>query len=115
MINEVAERRLNLRYKIHLPVHFRVSFRSETSRWRSSVIADISSTGISFPCRQPLPIGAHVEMLIDWPAHAHDSEPIQLHAGGYVVRRSSTKAGVRITSHRFRVELAVAAPMGAIA
>jgi len=115
MVNEIAERRLNLRYKIHLPVHFRVSFRSETSRWRTSVTADISSTGVSFPCRQPLPIGAHVEMMIDWPARAGDMYPVQLHAGGYVVRRSATKAGVRITSHRFRVELEAAAPMGAIA
>ena len=115
MAKAVAERRLNQRYDVHLPIHFRVSQKGATSRWGTGVTCDISSNGVSFRCRRPLPVGSHVEMIIDWPARHDDSYPIDLQATGFVVRSSATRAAVRITSRRFRIELAPAQPMGATA
>ena len=115
MVKAVADRRLNQRYSIHLPIHYRVSQKGATSRWGTGVTCDISSNGVSFRCRRPLPLGAHVEMILDWPARHDDEHPIDLQATGFVVRSSATRAAVRMTSRRFRIELAPAQPMGATA
>jgi len=115
MVKAVADRRLNQRYSIHLPIHFRVSQKGATSRWGSGVTSDISSNGVSFRCRRPLPVGSHVEMVIDWPAQYADGHPIDLQATGFVVRSSATRAAVRMTSRRFRIEMSTAQTMGATA
>jgi hypothetical protein len=115
MVKAVAERRLNQRYSIHLPIHFRVSQKGATSRWGTGVTCDISSNGVSFRCRRPLPVGAHVEMIVDWPARYDENHPIDLQATGFVVRSTATRAAVRMTSRRFRIELEQAQPMGATA
>ena len=113
MAKAVADRRVNQRYGIHLPIHFRVSQKGATTRWGTGVTCDISSNGVSFRCRRPLPVGAHVEMIVDWPAQHNDAYPIDLQATGFVVRSSATRAAVRMTSRRFRIEMAQ--PMGATA
>src|SRR5262252_6120521 len=116
MAKAVAERRLNQRYDVHLPIHFRVSQKGVTSRWGTGITCDISSNGVSFRCRRPLPVGAHVEMIIDWPARHDDSYPIDLQATGFVVRSTATRAAVRMTSRRFRIDLEqMQQPMGATA
>jgi len=116
MVKAVAERRLSQRYSIHLPIHFRVSQKGATSRWGTGVTCDISSNGVSFRCRRPLPVGAHVEMVIDWPARYEENHPIDLQATGFVVRSTATRAAVRMTSRRFRIELErMQQPMGATA
>jgi hypothetical protein len=115
MVKAVAERRQTQRYNVHLPIHFRVSQKGATSRWGTGTTSDISSNGVSFRCRRPLPVGAHVEMIVDWPARHDDQYPIELQATGFVVRSSATRAAVQMTSRRFRIELAPAQPMGALA
>ena len=115
MAKTIAERRTNQRYGIHLPIHFRVSQKGAASRWGTGVTCDVSSNGVSFKCRRPLPLGVHVEMIIDWPARHDDVHPIDLQATGFVVRSSATRAAIRMTSKRFRIELSPAQPMGATA
>ena len=74
------------------------------SRWGNGTIHDISSSGISFRTRRPLPVGGHVELIIDWPATHDDRYPITLHATGFVVRRSGNKIAVQIPSPRFVIQ-----------
>jgi hypothetical protein len=62
----------------------------------------MSSSGISFRCRRPLPLGGHLELVIDWPSLGNH-RLVSLHASGFVVRSSRTKAAVSITSHRFHI------------
>ena len=57
MLKTAEDRRVSQRFRIHLPVHFRVSQRGASSRWGSGVTCDISAKGISFRCRRPLPAG----------------------------------------------------------
>jgi hypothetical protein len=104
----------NRRFNIHLPIHFRVSQKGETSRWATGVTCDISSCELTFRCRKPLPVGAHVEMFIEWPAR-QDDYPLELVATGFVVRSSASKASVSMTAHRFRTEVNAGEQMGAIA
>jgi PilZ domain len=110
-----TERRTNQRFELALPAHFRLSVKGSPSRWGTGTIHDISSTGISLRSRRPLPVGSHLELLIDWPAIHGGQYPMQLHATGFVVRSSGTKTALRIASHRFRIEHEIAQPMGAIA
>jgi hypothetical protein len=104
----------NHRFNLQLPIHFRVSQRGETSRWASGVTCDMSSTGVTFRCRKALPVGAHIEMAIEWPER-QDSYQMELLATGFVVSSSATKAEVNMTAHRFRVDLEPATRMSAIA
>jgi hypothetical protein len=63
----------------------------------------MSSTGLSFRCRKPLPEGAHIEMVIDWPARYGDIYPVDLLITGFIVRSDSHHSAVRMTSRKFRV------------
>src|SRR5207244_10638927 len=76
MVRTASDRRVNQRFSIHLPIHFRVSQKGASSRWGTGMTCDISSSGVSFRCRRPLPVGAHIELIIDWPAKYADSYAI---------------------------------------
>jgi len=98
-----------------MPIHFRVSQRGAASRWGSGTTGDFSSAGARFRCRRPLPVGAHVEMIIDWPAMQEGIRPIHLRATGFIVRANGNEAAVRMTSCRFEIGEAVAQTIAAIA
>jgi hypothetical protein len=106
------ERRVNQRFVIHLPIHFRISQKGASSRWGSGVTCDISSGGVSFRCRRPLPVGAHIEMIIDWPAKFDDTYPIDLQSTGFIVRSDGNKTSVRMTARHLRINPAQAQPIG---
>ena len=108
-------RRASQRYGIHMPIRFRVSQRGDASRWGSGTTGDFSSTGVRFRCRHPLPVGAHIEMIVDWPAVQEGLRPIHLHATGFIVRAQGNEAAVRMTCCRFEINEAVAEPMAATA
>ncbi len=102
-MDRVSERREKRRFVLSYTIRFRLSAKQPTSRWAVGTIQDMSSTGVSFRCRRPLPIGGHMELIVDWPAPLEDQRLVSLHASGFVVRSSRTKAAVRITSHHFHV------------
>ena len=108
------DRRYNQRYGVQMSIHFRVSQRGVASRWGSGTTGDFSSTGVRFRCRRPLPVGAHIEMVVDWPAMQEGTRPIHLHATGLIVRANGNEAAVRMTSYRFEIPSA-AQPMSATA
>src|ERR1035441_8410866 len=93
----VSERREKRRYVLAHTIRFRLSVKQPTSRWAVGTIQDMSSSG-----RRPLPLGGHLELVIDWPSLGN-RRLVSLHASGFVVRSSRTKAAVRITSHRFHI------------
>ena len=102
-MNVVLERREKRRFVLAHTIRFRLSAKQPTSRWAVGTIQDMSSIGVSFRCRRPLPIGGHMELIVDWPAPLQDQRLVSLYASGFVVRSSRTKAAVRITSHRFHI------------
>src|SRR5215470_3391327 len=112
MVQSAPDRRVNRRFAIHLPIHFRVSQKGASSRWGTGVTCDISSGGVSFRCRRPLPVGAHIEMIIDWPAKYDDAYSVDLQSTGFIVRCDGNKAAVRMTARHFRIEPVQAAPIG---
>jgi hypothetical protein len=108
------DRRFNQRFGVHMPIRFRVSQRGTGSRWGSGTTGDFSSTGVRFRCRRTLPVGAHIEMIVEWPAVQEGNRIVQLHATGFIVRANGNEAAVRMTSCRFEVSDGIE-PMGATA
>jgi hypothetical protein len=98
-----AERRANRRYDLHFPVRYRVSQKGALVRFGAGMTCEIGGTGLSFRCRKALPVGAHVELTIDWPAK-HEIYPMLLQATGFVLRSDGGRTAVRVTSRKFRVE-----------
>jgi hypothetical protein len=110
------ESRSKQRFELDLNVHYRLSTRgAASSRWGTGTVVDMSSSGLSMRCRRPLPVGGHLEMIIDWPATHGGHCPMYLHATGFVVRSGGTKAAMRLTSHRFRLEPVAELSVSAIA
>jgi hypothetical protein len=70
---------------------------------------ELSAFGLSFRCRKPLPVGAHIEMVVEWPAKYQDEHPVDLQLTGFVIRSDSGRTAMNITSRRFRVHAAVPA------
>jgi c-di-GMP-binding flagellar brake protein YcgR len=98
------ERRINRRYDLRLPLHYRVSQKGQAARSGSGMTCDLSTGGISFRCRRPLPVGAHVEMTIAWPAKYAEAYAMDLVITGFVVRSDAGRTAVRMTSRRFRTD-----------
>jgi hypothetical protein len=102
MVKSSEERRTGRRFGMQLPVHFRVSQRTANSRWGVGTTTDMSSEGVGIRCRRALPVGAHVELIVEWPAR-HGDQAIDLVATGFVVRSTATRAAILMTSRRFRI------------
>jgi hypothetical protein len=109
------ERRVNRRYDLRLPLHYRVSQRGLPPRAGSGMSCDLSTSGIGFRCRRPLPVGAHIEMTIAWPAKYAEMYPMDLVITGFVVRSDAGRTAVRVTSRKFRTDALAAAPYRASA
>ncbi len=106
-----AERRRHPRYGVHLPVDYHVSQKGRIARAGSGFSLDMSTSGLSFRSRGPLPEGAHIEMVVDWPVKYADLYPVDLLITGFIVRSDNRHTAVRITSRKFRVAEAPAEPI----
>ena len=109
------DRRINRRYDLRLPLHYRVAQKGLPPRTGSGMTCDLSAGGISFRCRRPLPIGAHIEVTVAWPARYAEVYPIDLVITGFVVRSDSSRTAIRVTSRRFRTDAQLATPYRASA
>ena len=99
-----GDRRKCPRFELRLPLRYRLSQKGVETRWNAGITRDMSRDGVVFKTRRPLPLGAHVEIRIDWPARYQSLHPVDLQATGFVVRSDGGRSAVRITSHRFLVE-----------
>jgi PilZ domain len=97
------DRRRDRRYELRLSLHYRVSVKGEAVRAGSGTTQDMSAMGLSFRCRKPLPVGAHIEVMIDWPAKQPEVESMALLLTGFILRSDGNRTAVRVTSRRFKV------------
>ena len=102
----VQNRRGHGRYDLHLPLHYRLSLKGEPQKTGSATTCEISAMGLSFRSRKPLPLGAHIEILLEWPAKYRDVDPISLLITGFIVRCEGNRVAVRMTSHKFKITMA---------
>jgi hypothetical protein len=99
----ILERRAHPRYDLRLPLHYRIAQRGEAPVSGSGLTLDLSVEGISFRCRKPLPVGAHIELSVDWPVRYGEIYPVDLLATGFVVRSDHGRTAIRMTSHKLRI------------
>jgi hypothetical protein len=97
------ERRRSQRFGVHLNVRYRRSEKGIEHRWSTGITRDMSKDGVAFRAHQPLPVGSHVELSINWPVMQESVRPIDLQATGFVVWSDQNETAVRIASHRFRI------------
>jgi hypothetical protein len=102
MVRKITDRRSVNRYDIHLPVHYRVTQRGYVPLAGTGTTREMSSSGLSFRCRRSLPLGGHVELVIDWPARGENTGPLELVLTGIIIRSDGGRSAVRVTSKRFR-------------
>jgi len=110
-----VERRNCRRYDLRFPVHYRVSEKGAATRTGSGSTYNLSSSGVGFRCRRALPVGAHIEMTVDWPSKYGDLYPVELLITGFIVRSDGGRIAVRVSSRRFRVDSVPAQPFRATA
>jgi hypothetical protein len=108
-----AERRVSQRYEVGLPIRVRVVSASTASEWRVGTVLDLSSTGVSFQCDQPLPVNTRIEMVIGWPSQQSTLHPIYLRASGHVVRSHDEEVAARMTSSQMGIEKATSSAVNA--
>ncbi|HWB83758.1 MAG TPA: PilZ domain-containing protein [Bryobacteraceae bacterium] len=106
MEKKADERRGNKRYDVRLSLRFRLTKKGSLTRWGSGTTCNMSTDGICFRSRRPLPVGSHLELLIEWPAQVGDSQPMHLQATGFVVWNSAGRTAVHLASRKFRVTAA---------
>jgi hypothetical protein len=97
-----ADRRLNCRYPVSLPVEYKLFARSRTTCHGFGRTLNISSRGVLFQVENALPAGKRIEIQIDWPFLFDGGRPITLVVWGTVVRRDRQLVAVRFRYHRFR-------------
>ncbi len=102
-----SDRRTSKRYEVRLPVRYRATLRGVIDRVGSGMTFEMSAGGLSFRCRKPLPVGAHLEIVIDWPAKHDGIYPLDIQATGFVVRSDGGRTAVHLTSRKFRVHTAM--------
>lgn len=111
MEKSAVDRRKHLRYGVRLPLHYHVSQKGNMARSGSGLTLNMSTNGVSFRCRKPLPLGAHIEMVIDWPAKYGDVYPVDLVVTGFIIRSDPNHTAIRMTSRKFRVADAPGEPV----
>lgn len=101
-----VNRRAKARYPIACELEYRV-LQSLTNRKLISTdvgnTINFSSDGLLFYTREPLFLGAAIQVILDWPAALDGRIPLRLHILGNVVRSDGHRAAVRIVSHEFRL------------
>lgn len=115
MRSTLIERRANTRYDLRLPLRYRICQKGEAPDTGAGLTQDLSLNGIAFRCRKPLPVGAHIELVVDWPAKFAGLYPIELQVTGFVLRSANGRTAIRMTSHRLRVSDQPALPVRATA
>ncbi len=104
------ERRKWTRYPLAFPIRYRIAQRSALALTGGGTTCDISLAGVSFLCRERLPVGSHVELVARWPVKTAGRCPLDLQMTGFVIRSGQGSTAVRVTSHKFCADTAAALP-----
>lgn len=96
------ERRKHRRYRISLPLVYKVLNRGRAMSEGCGRTLNISSHGVFFSAQEFLPQGHSVELFIDWPVLQKDLFASQLVLTGQIVRNVGKDVGVKFVQYQFR-------------
>lgn len=95
------DRRLARRYEIELDLRIAAMGAGGVANIGSGRSCNLSSGGVLFESAAQLPVGAHVELWIRWPAPLDRTRPLTLIANGIVVRKQDHLYGLSLVRHEF--------------
>jgi len=96
------DQRSRVRYPIRLEVEYRVLNGSKVVHTGFGKTHNISSGGILFEAKGPLPADGFVELAINWPFLLEGTCHLKLFVRGVIVRSDTTGTAVKVTRHEFR-------------
>src|SRR5215831_3402651 len=98
----LERRRGKQRFQIEQDVSFRILDGKEKGRTGRGRTIELSSRGVRLTTDRPLPLGAPVELSIDWPILLDGRCLMKLVIGGTVLRQEDTTAVVSVRASEFR-------------
>jgi len=96
-----TERRSAVRYPIMLNVRYQ-TVRKRSKHYGIGRTLDISSRGFSIAAEHDIPVGARVEVAVEWPALLDGAIELLLVATGRVVRARDRSFALEFSQHEFR-------------
>jgi len=97
-----GDRRDDRRYQICLDVLWKLVRRKKVLQTGDGQTLDLSSGGLLFDARRPLPAGFSVELSIAWPVLLNDVATMRLAITGRIIRSSGNRIAIRMIQHEFR-------------
>lgn len=107
------ERRCRQRFSLNWELHYKVLKKGKAGVAGTGLTSDVSSKGIRFAADRPLPLGAPIEIVIDWPATLGDGRPLQLVGKGRALRTNGEWVACRIERFEFRAMAEIVVPVQA--
>jgi len=98
---EAWEKRHHRRYNIKFAAHYKILKNNSFIQSGSGTVLNISSGGIFFECKGPLPLRVPIDLILKWPVLLDGVCPLNLIVRGLVLRSSSDGVAVRILTYDF--------------
>jgi hypothetical protein len=96
------ERRASVRFPLDLGLRYSIACRASPVENGTGRTIDLSSSGLAFTADKPIPVGAKVDVSIDWPAMLDGGVQLQLTMAGLVVRTSGNVTALQVLRHEFK-------------
>jgi hypothetical protein len=103
--SSVSSIRVERLFKARYPIRLQARYRSLNPEERISGVGltiNMSSSGLLVTCRHTVPLGAQMEVLLDWPSLLNSTVPLQLVTSGRVVRSQPSSFVLEFASYQFR-------------
>lgn len=97
-----GDRRSDRRYQLPLELRWKLVRRRKVLHTGEGQAIDLSSGGLLFDARRPLPVGLDVELSIAWPILLNNTAPMQLVVVGRIVRCTGNNVAIRMVQHEFK-------------
>lgn len=95
-----VERRHGRRFPLTMTLQFRQVSRNEA--WKMGSSLNFSNSGVLLWTERPPPLGASIELVVDWPAKSGASPKRELVVVGMVIRLRGNEVAVSIRTFAFR-------------
>jgi len=96
-----TENRSHQRYPIKLDAEYRVLKKGRVEHGFGRTL-NISSSGVFFESKNPLPASGPIELLLNWPFLLEGVCPLKLVMRGRIVRSDGKGVAVKFKHHEFR-------------
>jgi PilZ domain-containing protein len=97
-----SERRKHARFPLALEMTYFVVDGARRGEKGISQTIDVSSSGLRFLTAYALPVGAQVDVVINWPISLDGHVPLQLSVSGTVVRLCGNETVLSLQRHAFK-------------